>query len=430
MLIWICLIALMIGLPLSKGVATSAMLSLLGLSLIKMAIERSSPIQVIRDNLPLLGLCTLYICYLISLLYSQNISHGLAFIEREIPLLILPVIIVINRKVISEKLIQLLILFVIACSFAAIVTLLFYFLPEDESISWASRLSFLNIKPYVQLSKREAFGVYSPFLDRLQFSNLLAIAVIGCLYIGTKTHRYLFGGFAFLLLFTSAILGGKGGQLGLMAGLFIWFTLAFFQVVYPRWRAKFSRLGAIIGFIGLLGTLGIGLPYILYKNVPAVTQRYNQMKWELETFYSEQSQEYDYVHFTTIRRILSWANSWELIQSQPLLGAGVGDYHDQMTAIYAKNSPDFPVNSHNHYLFVWANCGIWGLLSFLGSIFFWCRSLSTVSKPQALAYPLSILVIFLTIMLFDSLISQVDTMAFGMFLSFGFLSGNMDPKKM
>lgn len=412
----------MIGLPLSKGMATSAMLSLLGLSLINLAITRASPLQVIRDNLPILGLTVLYCCYLFSLAYSENLSLGLAFIEREIPILIIPVIFALNRKVVSERLIVMLTIFVGVCCFASLVTLFFYTLPENESMAWVERLAFLNVKPYVQLSKREAFGVYSPFLDRLQFSNLLALGVLCCLHIRIKTQQVIFWGLALLLVLTSAVLGGKGGQLGLMAGLLTWFSLSFFRTIYPKWKTRFSRFAAILGFMGLVFVLGVGVPYGLYKKVPAVNQRYNQMKWELETYYSDQYQEFEYVHFTTIRRILSWSHTWKLIRSHPILGVGVGDYKDRMEAIYAQYSPEFPVNSHNHYLFVWANCGIWGLLLFLGSILVWARSLGSISTLSSNTFPLSLLAVFMSIMLFDALISQVDTMSFGMFLAIGALS--------
>lgn len=406
--------------------ATTAMLALLILSLAKAGIQGLNLRLFFRENYPLLVLTAVFFAYLISLAYSTDVGKGLKFIEREIPLLLMPVIVAINRSLVRKKLKLYLGFFIAGCAFNGLSTLFFYSLPEAQSIKWVEQLSFLNLKPYQQLSKREAFGVYSPFLDRLQFSNLLALAVISCLWMWTQSkgpmRKTILICAGVILLFCSVILGGKGGQLALAAGLGVWILIYFFHRMYPYWKRQLSRVGAISSFILLMGTGSLLLPYLLYKYVPPVTQRYNQMKWELDTFYSDQYQDYDYVHFTTIRRILSWQNTWELIQKHPIGGVGVGDYEPHIQAIYAQNNPEFPANSHNHYLFVWANCGIWGLLLFLTSLGIWFYGLSPFSLP-AVQFPLSLLVIFCSIMVFDSLISQVDTLAFGLFLTMGGLAG-------
>ncbi len=398
------------------------MLSLLILSLLKVAVERISPFTIWKENKAILILTALFGVYLLSLSYSEDFSKGLKFVEREIPLLLLPVICAINRSLIQKKVVLLLTFFVAACALNAIATLFFYSLPEPQSIQWVDRLSFLKLKPYEQLSKREAFGVYSPFLDRLQFSNLLAVGFITCIWLFLQGKRkmivYIILGL--ILLICSIVLGGKGGQLALAMGLAVGVLVAFFYRVYPKWVQKYSHSVAIGAFLLLSAVGTILLPYTLYQTVPSVTQRYNQMKWELDTYYSDQYQDFDYVHFTTIRRVLSWQNTWELIQKYPLMGVGVGDYEKQIRTIYTQNNPEFPVNSHNHYLFIWANCGIWGLLIFLGSLSYWAYSLFPIQSIQNLSYGLSLLVIFAIIMLFDSLISQVDTMAFGWFLSLGY----------
>lgn len=405
------------------------MLALLILSLAKAVIERLNLPMFFRENYPILVLTTVFFAYLISLVYSEDMGKGLKFIEREIPLLLIPVIVAINRSTVREKLTLFLRCFLAACLLNALATLFFYSLPETSSIEWVEKLGFLNLKPYQQLSKREAFGVYSPFLDRLQFSNLLALACMTCLWLLTQSklllYQLLFTLVGIILLICSVVLGGKGGQLALAAGLGVWVLLSFFYRVYPHWKHKLTRVGAVGSFLLLVGIGSTLFPYVLYRYVPAVTQRYNQMKWELDTFYSDQYQEYDYVHFTTIRRILSWTNTWELVQQHPFTGVGVGDYEQEIQAIYTRNNPDFPVNSHNHYLFVWATCGIWGLLLFVSSLGIWIYGLAPFG-PSFIRYPLSLFTVFCSIMVFDSLIAQVDTMAFCLFLTFGTLSGKRE----
>ena len=207
------------SLPLSKGLATTAMLALLILSLAKAMVERLDLRLFFRENYPLLVLSAVFFAYLISLGYSSDLDKGLKFIEREIPLLLIPVIVAINRSIVRKKLKLFLGFFLAGCLFNAFTTLFFYALPESQSIAWVERLGFMNLKPYQQLSKREAFGVYSPFLDRLQFSNLLALACMSCLWMLTQSksflHQLLFILAGLVLLFCSVILGGKGGQLAL-----------------------------------------------------------------------------------------------------------------------------------------------------------------------------------------------------------------------
>ena len=99
------------------------------------------------------------------------------------------------------------------------------------------------------------------------------------------------------------------------------------------------------------------------------------MKWELKTYSDNSFTKYPYQHHTTLRRIFSWKNTWEIIKQHPVFGVGVGDYKDEMQAMYDKDGLDLSVNTHNQFLHIWAGTGIAGLLLFLFILFHWFRDI-------------------------------------------------------
>ena len=112
--------------------------------------------------------------------------------------------------------------------------------------------------------------------------------------------------------------------------------------------------------------------------IPSVQTRYNQMTWELGTFQDGTYKNYDYTHFTSVRRLLSWKHTWKIIQDQPILGVGLGDYNKTMEMAYQKESLHFPVNTHNQFLYYWSCGGILALGAFILILGYWLyRCVST-----------------------------------------------------
>ncbi len=413
---------LLILLPISKGASSFAMVAIGILLIIWLWEQKQSLWKLIRQNLPIAVLALPFLAYAVSLLYSENLTSGAKFLERELNLLLPPLIVLIYQDFLRKYAKFLLAAFIIGVSFGALFTLIFYFLPEDQSIALADRLSMINLKPYQKLSLREAFGVYSPFMIRIQFSNLIALACLSIVYLYSENflRKWLIPTLV-LLLFTSAILGGRGGQLGLMLAFGVWVLGGYFYKIHPILKEKLTALGSYALLVLLLLGAFIVTPYAIYKSVPAVTERYNQLLWEISLYQSGEYVQHDYVHFTSLRRIISYQNSWELIQQQPILGVGVGDYAAEMKTIYAKNHPEFPVNSHNHLLFVWANAGLLGVFTFLFSIVYWLWHFWRKTQSWTRIFGLSLMAFFLSIMMLEAMINQVDLMAFGLFLGIVFL---------
>lgn len=382
-------------------------------------LEKISLWRLIRENLPIFFLTLPFWAFFISLGYTENFGAGTKFIYRELNLLALPLLVIVHQDFLKQYAKEILAAFIFSVSFSALITVILYALPEESSIAFAEfpLSKFLGVKPYQQLSLREAFGVYSPFMVRIQFSNLIALACLSLLWLySQKFYRlYLIAVFA-LLLFTTAILGGRGGQLGLLIALGIWVLGWYFIILHPRLKTKITNWGSY-GLLGIILLSGFVIaPYILYRNVPAVNERYNQLIWELKLYDNGDYVNHDYVHFTSLRRIISYQNSWELIQNHPVLGVGVGDYVQKMTSIYQKNHPEFPINSHSHLLFLWANAGILAIGAFLFSTLYWLITFYKNSTSWTRIFGLSLLAFFMSIMMLEAMINQVDLMAFGLFL--------------
>ena len=167
----------------------------------------------------------------------------------------------------------------------------------------------------------------------------------------------------------------------------------------------------------------VSIPYCAYKFIPPINKRYNQLLWELEVSKNLKKDDVRIRDFTSVRRIVSWKNTWQLIKQNPVLGVGTGDYIYELSKIYEKDQYDLPVNSHSQYLYIWASVGLWGLLIFLFVIFYWLYAIR--NKHIIFIYGLSFLSFYMTAMLFEaSLIKQIDSMTFALFMSFIGVLGN------
>ena len=121
------------------------------------------------------------------------------------------------------------------------------------------------------------------------------------------------------------------------------------------------------------------------------------------------------------QRITFAVNSWEMIQENPLIGVGTGDFPDEYEKINLVNSKHVNAtsNPHNMYILVSAQLGLIGLLSLL-SIFYYqikfaLNSNSKLVRDIGLTLPL----LFLIIMWSDSyLLGHYTSLMFVFFSSF------------
>ena len=401
--LWIILI---ISLPWSKALSSISMVLILILSLEQ--IKELWP--KIRSYRVISVFMLLFLLLLPGLFSSSNLNQGLSFVYKQVGYLVLPALLLLHIPRIKKQGALLIQYFIKSCTVASICTLILFLIPEALVIQLSETVTLL--KPYEKTIDRISFGMYSPFIDRLHFSYLLVIGLMWMVWMHLKNLRKMAWYFATAMLITLILLGGRGAQLGFIIVLMVW---AFaFILDHPKLMRKRKYLIPAVILLALL------IPYGSYHTVPPVKKRYDQLIWELKLVRSGEYKQWNYEHFTSLRRLLSLKHHFELIRTSPWLGSGVGDYRDELQNSYDRDASiglNLTANANNQYLFYWANAGILALLMYLFVFYYWARGslrASTALLDKGLIW--SFLLFFVFISIFDVfMIYQIGIMSFTIF---------------
>ncbi len=404
-----------------------------------------------------MGLPTLlFFALAISACYSSDFLKSSKLLLSRIEFIALPFIFFINQGDIKDRFNTYLNVLLTATTLAAFITFLFFLMPSSLVQAVAESLPFL--KDYVVHEKEMAFGVYSPFTERLQFSYLIGVAILGLFwkmssneecpppdglaFSSPKKAMRLQRGIAFVqennserkgylsffnkntilflqmivLITALLILGARGAQISFLVASIVWLIGVYFYSVHSRIVKRFNAFFSYRLLVSVIFFSLFIIPFFAYKSIPAVKVRYDQMQWEIGTFQDGTYRQYDYTHFTSIRRLLSWKNSWTIIQENPILGVGVGDYQVAMEKQYAKDDLGFPVNTQSQYLYFWAASGMIGLGAFLLLMVYPFIRFFKQEDFSLKLLGISFLVFYSLIFLFDAPLNfQVGAMTFLVF---------------
>lgn len=400
------------SLSFSKGLSTVTEVALIILSLDK--IFSKSIFNQIWNQKVLFIFSLFFMVLVFGLFWSENWIEGLKVIRHQHRWVVIPLLFLVHLDFVKKNSVPLLFTFVSVASAAALFTIVLSFLPEHEVISLSGKISFLQTYPIT--NHRFAFGMYSPFIDRLQFSNLLGIAVITLVYL--ILNKKLKIGFVFLfvpLIYCSLILGGRGGQIALFAGIFIYILRILYVHFFRKMSKKWSEFKSHIILLGSTFLLFVIITVGLFNVNQQLKLRYNQMIWELSTFEDGTYEQFDYIHFTSVRRVVSWTHLWQIFTENPILGVGTGDVIDELQKKYNTDKYIFPVNIHSQYLYILAGWGLVGFIVFFGSWGYWLFSFR--NNGYLFDFALVFTSFSLVSMLSDGiLIKQIDLMAFIVFI--------------
>ncbi|OWY20613.1 O-antigen ligase domain-containing protein [Sphingobacteriales bacterium UPWRP_1] len=401
------------SLPLSKGTSSVTMVIMLGFSLLLWTFTGVGLRRSVGFNKLIAGCWLLFAVYVAGLLYTAHLQSGIQFVYKQGALLCLPFIMAVNRQLVSWYGALYLKWLIFGTCFAAVVTTGLFLLPNATLLQIAPQLPRWGLLKLSEVSVLGKFGFYSPFIDRLSFSYLLGISALSCCWLAASGNmgKWAAAGLLGLLLFTAAILGGRAAQLGLLAGLLVWLS----YVVYNALKTKPGKSSLLLKVIVATGmaVFGVAVAYGLFKTMPAVWERYNQLQWELSVLHNNTWQQYNYQYFTTLRRLYSWQNTWQIIAQHPLTGVGTGDYRHSLQQLYSQQQVGFEANAHNQFLQVWATLGIGGLLLFAGLLWLFHAIMRKAALPGFRVFGVSVLVFYLIIFTFDSpLNTQVSLMTF------------------
>jgi len=430
-------------LPFSKGVAAAAYVLLIVLSFCKLILKNRffqtpkieqvslSKVYSYKRKKILLAPLFLFLALTFSLLYTADQQTGIRLIISQSKMLGIPFIFFVNYDLLRQKKDDFLLLFLRAASLAALITCLFFLLPSKTVAAIAATIP--PLKDYIIHKKAYAFGAYSPFLDRLQFSYLLSgsffLALWRLLKLPTKSSR--FSDYIYILApcLCLLILGARGTQLGFILGGGMWLIGIYLYYGHPVLKAKISSFLSYSLLVLCLFLTTFCLPLLIYKKVPAVKMRYDQLRWEIATFQDNTFQNYEYIYFTSVRRFLSWRNSWLLIQEQPLLGVGIGDYEAKMATVYQQDALGYPVNTHSQLLYYWTCAGLLGIGLFLLVWGHWFYCLLRAKDYWTRILACSFFAFYTFVFLLDAPLNfQVGAMTFWFFYSFvGLLEHSKTP---
>jgi O-antigen ligase len=264
--------------------------------------------------------------------------------------------------------------------------------------------------------------LYSPFIDRLQFGNLIGISILAVIWlwgetINKKQNFYALSSLLILLV-THLFLGARAAQLGSLVSMALLALVALAQIIYKKLKGSISKTAVVVITTIFVLSITLLLPYLSYHFVEPVKVRYDQLRWEIDMVLNHDFKAASYEHFTSLRRVVSWQNLWELVKQHPIMGIGTGDYNAELDKIYANDSLHLSRNSHSQYLQIWATVGVWGLLAFLGSLIYWLYALSRQANRWLFSFGCAVLLFYSVVFLFDAvLLRQVDNMAFPLILS-------------
>ena len=407
-------ISLMISLPISKGVASVALTALIVLGIAKLFTPQKPSNKF--NYRPIWVLYSLFFAYIIGCFYSTDIKQAVTFLYRANGLWMSPLAVMLHTQLIATHYRIYLKALIAGTIWACLVTLLLYAMPESRVIYYIEQSNGI-LSPYSNTANRLSFGLYSPFIDRLQFGNLIGISILAVVWLGGKIEarkQYIYAFCSLVILcITHLFLGARAAQLGTLLGLALLTSAVLVQRIQQQLKNKVSKAFVVLATAIFVLLLTLFLTYMAYHFVEPVQMRYHQLQWEMDMFLNHDFKPASYEHFTSLRRIVSWINSWTLIKQYPIMGVGTGDYYTELNRIYAADNLTLPLNSHSQYLQIWATVGLWGLLTFIASLLYWLYTLHQRADRWLFCFGGSILLLYGLVFLFDAvLLRQIDNMTF------------------
>jgi len=175
----------------------------------------------------------------------------------------------------------------------------------------------------------------------------------------------------------------------LLSALYLAVRIAFITVVVftifyiftQKTTVKRKFLWGIVFFVFITGISFL---------VPSIYSRFN----EFISFEKENINHYN----TISQRHVIMQCSWDIFTEHFFTGTGIGNYQQKLNTCYSNKSWDegaaLNFNSHNQYLTMGINYGIWGLLVFLVCLFLISKNL--IKTPEGISFILLIILFFLT----------------------------------
>ncbi|MDO6489763.1 MULTISPECIES: O-antigen ligase family protein [unclassified Cellulophaga] len=340
---------------------------------------------------------SVFIIYLISLFYSDNLGIGFRKIETTLSLLLVPFALesvylgLRPKEEIKRKFLN---LFIISTTLYSASIILYFahlgFFSGEKSLSYC--LSYLN-------------GMYYLSEHPIYVSMLIAVTIIFIFNVFLKQNYIL----RLLLLiglviniYVLFLLIRKGVIIAL---LFSFVCYLFYKRTSPR---KVNYKVIIIGVILFL--------VVLFNLKSSIIKRFSEL------ILPETYEVVNENNSTSIRYSI-YKCSFSVINKKLLFGQGIGDTKDALIECYkgkAKILSKNKYNTHNQYLGVLLSIGFLGLVVFLLQLFFYLKK--SLSENDTLFF--QILIFFIILFFTENILERQTGVIFFSFLSNYFFYDN------
>jgi O-antigen ligase len=344
--ILICSLALISGLYMSPALMSIGMMATALLLLTPGALPqvwsnvKSQPLYVL--------LFGIFLCYLISGLYSDNLHYWAERVQIKLPYLLLPLsfaAVSLNKNTLYTILYVLL----LTVCIGAIGSLINFILNYEVIVE-----SYLHAKVMPT-----PFGIgHIRFSLMSAFAALIAWVLYNDRFVFKwQWERYvLLGAALFLVIFLHI--------LSVRSGLLAFYAAAGVYLLVETWKSKnFKQFALSLLFLGMIS----GAMYVLS---PTLRNKASYMNTDVSRFKAGKNVN----NYSDGNRLLSWQLGWRIGNQHPLIGAGIGDVLDEITKIYVTEYPEITANNrlipHSQFVYLFAGCGWLGMLWFIAACFY------------------------------------------------------------
>jgi O-antigen ligase len=313
--------------------------------------------------------------------YSHNKSVGGFLIERQLAILIFPLIIPLAIKITKERINALIITFTISCTLSILILFgyaLFSLYEIHEPFSRLFSSTFFNH------NFSSPIGIHAGYLSI--YISLCLIFILTKYSTSTRQQKVMI---AFTLLILTI------GLLFLAARNVLIYTVIIVLFVYPFYYVKKKAL------YFLMSLLIIGSSSLFIINNDFLKNRFSINLLEDINFNKSKQNILEMEP-----RSQRWLLGIELIKKRPLIGYGTGDEIDNLKIKYKEQGYIISYlesfNAHNQYLSILIKHGIFGLIIFLVAFYYYFKSSIQSNSFMYFVFLFGICFSFLTENVLDS----------------------------
>lgn len=352
-------------------------------------LSNKSNIQKLRDlehKKWLLLFISIYVYYVIAMLYTANQSYGWSDLQTKLSLLLFPILFSSFSLTSSE------VKNVLLCFIAGSLIASLFLLTRACYLYFTQQLHYFFYTDFSYLVHPSYFGMYINFALVLLFGNLLSIE--------SKSAR-IFG-----IVFLTFILVLLSSKLALLCTFFIFIYYGAKKII----QTKDYKLGttSLLVFIAAC--------FVLINSVPELKGRIQNLYIALNTENIDKTNSE-----SNAVRLLVWDASIDALAKNGIFGAGTGDIKDELYIQYKAlgytGALEHKLNAHNQFLQTGIALGFLGLailfLQFIYSALFSWKHKNNLY----LAFVVLVVVNFLTESMLET---EAGVIFIGFFQSFLF----------